>query len=155
MSKLCWEKRQPLRIPGGWTVAFNELEDLEPEKLPAEDSAWLGFTEDMLQMTARVSRRRDGREEEQTLTLDLGWYPDSDPSGCFRLQAVLNCDWEFPLLEFSSRSKAETVRTLEDWLFREFMPPRFLDAETFRRAHPANALQGRPLQPPGKQTRLV
>lgn len=28
-----WKRLQPLRIPGGWTVMFHKLEDLEPEEL--------------------------------------------------------------------------------------------------------------------------
>ena len=36
-----WKRLQPLRIPGGWTVMFHKLEDLEPEELPPEDRDWL------------------------------------------------------------------------------------------------------------------
>ncbi len=38
-----WKRLQPLRIPGGWTVMFHKLEDLEPEELPPEDRDWLFY----------------------------------------------------------------------------------------------------------------
>lgn len=133
MNRPCWENLQPLRIPGGWTVLYNKLSLADPEKLPEGDSAWLDFTEDILQMCIHLSRRRDHLREEQTLTLDLGWYPDGDPTGCFRLAAILDRDWDTPLLEFSSRDRTKIVERLERWLFCVFMPPRFIDKEQFQR----------------------
>ena len=114
---------QPLRIPGGWTVLYNKLEDLEPEELPPDDRGWLfSFNEDILHIYTTARRKRNKQVETQKLVLDLGWYPDGDPSGSFRLEAILNDDWINPLLTFSSRSKQESVDTLEYWLFHEFMP---------------------------------
>ena len=118
--------------PCGWTVSYNKLSILDPEALPEGDRRWLDFTEDILQLSAHRRRRRNRRQEEQTLVLDLGWYPDSDPAGCFRLAAVLDGD-EDPLLVFSSRSRAEIVERLERWLFREFMPPGWIEKEVFHK----------------------
>ena len=121
-----WENLQPLRIPGGWTILFNKLEAVEPEELPPEDQRWLfAFTEDILFLYA----------DSQRLGIDLGWYPDGDPKGRFRLQAILDGSWETPLLEFSSRSKKDVVERLEAWLFQVFMPPGFIAEEAFRRNH--------------------
>ena len=91
-------------------MIFNKFEDIDPETLPAEDEAWLfAFNEDILYMCKQT--------EKQELALDLGWYPDGDPDGQFVLQAILNGDWNKPLLEFCSRSKDEIVRMLEKWLW--------------------------------------
>ena len=93
-------------------MIFNKFEDIDPETLPAEDEAWLfAFNEDILYMCKQT--------EKQELALDLGWYPDGDPDGQFMLQAILNGDWNEPLLEFCSRNKDEIVRTLEKWLWAD------------------------------------
>lgn len=136
MRTEAWKNLQPLRIPGGWTVLYNKLEAVEPEKLPPEDRIWLfAFTEDILHIYKDLGTRR----RRQRLAIDLGWYPDGEPSGSFRLAAVLDNDWEHPLLTFSSRSRKEVVDTLEMWLFREFSGCGFMEereADMFRRNHP-------------------
>ncbi len=139
MENRHWEDLQPLRIPCGWTVRLHKLRCGEPAELPAEDGRWLFcYTEDILQLQADLRRRRDHRTETQQLTVDLGWYPDGDPAGAFRLAAVLDGDWERPLLAFTSRSETAVVETLEHWLHRELMPLRYIeDAEAFRKNLPA------------------
>lgn len=69
---------QPLRIPAGWYVGYNnglwEI-DPDPELVPADDRWWI-FKEDMLQMTHPRFRRM----------LDVGWYPEGDLSnGHYRI----------------------------------------------------------------------
>ncbi len=131
-----WQHLQPLRIPSGWTIMINKLEDIEPEELSPEDKIWLyAYTEDILYMYTNMSRKKNKELETQTLVIDLGWYPDSDPKGTFRLLAILNDNWENPLLEFSSRKKKEVVKKLERWLFDEFMPRSYIEEELFRRNH--------------------
>lgn len=74
--------------------------------------------------------------EQQKLIIDLGWYPDSEPSGNFRLVAILNNNWEFPLLQFTSRSKKEILETLEYWLFGIFDDIYFIEDENhFRKLY--------------------
>ncbi len=131
-----WQHLQPPRIPSGWTIMINKLEDIEPEELSPEDKIWLyAYTEDILYMYTNMSRKKNKELETQTLVIDLGWYPDSDPKGTFRLLAILNDNWENPLLEFSSRKKKEVVKKLERWLFDEFMPRSYIEEELFRRNH--------------------
>ena len=49
------------------------------------------FKEDLLQVTYP-----DGQ------ILDVGWYPEGDPEGEYRLLAVSDGDWDMPLLDFST-----------------------------------------------------
>lgn len=127
---------QPLRIPPNWTIKLNKLTGIEPETLASEDENWLfAFNEDIIYMESQISRKRDQQLEEQKLGIDLGWYPDGEPEGSFLLQAVLNEDWVDPLIKFSSRSKDEIVKTLEKWLWVDFMPVRFIDGEYFHKTH--------------------
>lgn len=128
---------QPLRIPGGWTVVFNNFYDIDPKAVPkSDDDTWLfAFSEDILYIRSETARKQNGHTERQTLGIDLGWYPEGDPNGSFTLYAILNEDWENPLLTFSSRCKDDIVRTLEKWLFVEFMPKHFINEEIFRKNH--------------------
>lgn len=128
---------QPLRIPDGWTVVFNKFENIDPESVSKSDEdTWLfAFSEDILYIRSEASRKQNKQLELQTLGIDLGWYPEGDPNGSFTLYAILNEDWENPLLTFSSRCKDDIVRTLEKWLFVEFMPKHFINEEIFRKNH--------------------
>lgn len=137
MDENNWQHLQPLRVPGGWTIDYNKLENVEPQKLDEQDKLWLfAFTEDILLMHKISSRKRNGMMEQQRLQLDLGWYPDGEPDGAFLLQAILNDNWENPLLVFRSKSKDAIVKMLEKWLFQEFMPPgRFIEEQAFRKNH--------------------
>lgn len=133
-------KLQPLRIPGGWTVNFNDFMDIDPSKISDEDDdKWLFyFSEDLLYISTEITRKRNEQTEIQTLGIDLGWYPEGDPNGSFKLQAILNDNWENPLLSFSSRNKDEIVKTTENWLFDKFMPRYFIDEHSFRKNHQQN-----------------
>ena len=132
-----YQNLQPLRIPEGWTVVFNKFEDTDPESVPKSDEdTWLfAFSEDILYIRSETSRKQNKQLELQTLGLDLGWYPEGDPNGSFTLYAILNENWESPLLTFSSRCKDDIVHTLEKWLFVDFMPRNFINEEIFRKNH--------------------
>ena len=92
-----WECLQPLRIPSGWTIMFNKLENMEPKEISPEDKIWLyAYTEDILYMYTNISQKNNKKTEEQKLAIDLGWYPDGDPNGSFRLLAILDDNWETP-----------------------------------------------------------
>jgi hypothetical protein len=61
---------QPLRIPSGWTVIYNDgLFEIDPvpEAIPADKRRWF-FKEDMLLLQHTHCNR----------LLDVGWYPSGD-----------------------------------------------------------------------------
>ncbi|GAB4284072.1 MAG: hypothetical protein Kow0092_38670 [Deferrisomatales bacterium] len=102
---------QPLRIPEGWCVDYNQFFDVEPGadvRLlgSASDDVWQLFGEDML----LLSHGRHGYQ------VDMGWYPDSDPSGRFRIRLVHGDEWDRPIMEFETSDKREAVRYLEEIL---------------------------------------
>ncbi len=132
-----WKNLQPLRIPANWTILQHKLMNIEPEKLNKNDDKWLTmFVEDILQIERHLKRKINKKVEQQKLIIDLGWYPDSEPSGNFRLVAILNNNWEFPLLQFTSRSKKEILETLEYWLFEIFDDIYFIEDENhFRKLY--------------------
>lgn len=101
-----WYPLQPLRIPAGWTVAYNNgLYEIDPpgESVP-EDDRWVVFKEDMLQM----------RNERRNRLLDLGWYPEGDMEvGQYGL-VVYEGDFHGQLLhEFRGRERAALVAEIE------------------------------------------
>ncbi len=132
-----WKNLQPLRIPANWTILQHKLMNIEPEKLNKNDDKWLTmFVEDILQIERHLKRKINKKVEQQKLIIDLGWYPDGEPSGNFRLVAILNNNWEFPLLQFTSRSKKEILETLEYWLFEIFDDIHFIENENhFRKLY--------------------
>lgn len=128
-NKIWWKNLQPLRIQSGWSFLYNKLEDLEPDDLSEDNPAWL-FTlvQDILYM------RKENLN--QKVAIDLGWYPEGDPHGAYRLVAVLDDAFLNPILEFTSRSTKEIVDTLEYWLFECIPCSRFIDEKSFRKCHP-------------------
>lgn len=133
-----WENVQPLRIPSGWVIDFNAFMDIEPEELNPDpnDNKWLTvFVQDIFQISKHFSRKINKKVQQQQVIIDLGWYPDGDPSGQFRLVAILDNNWEFPLLQFCSRKKKEVVETLEYWLFGIFDSIYFIEENVFRQQY--------------------
>ena len=85
---------QPLRIPAGWTVAYNEF---------TSSNAHDDLKEDLLQL----------RHEIKNLLVDLGWYPEGDQNGSYLL-LLFEGDFEGTCLaEFRSVNREEIVEVLE------------------------------------------
>ena len=102
---------QPLRISEGWTVKHNRFYELEPKgelKIAGvtNDDGWLLFDQDLLQM----------EHSKRKVFLDLGWYPDEDPNGRFRVALIRDDDWENPLLRYETKDKTEIVEVINNIL---------------------------------------
>lgn len=97
---------QPLRVPAGWAVVYNNgLYELDPSpKVVPEPDRWWLFKEDMLQM----------RHERRDRLLDLGWYPEGDlVQGHYGL-VVYEGDFRGRLLfAFSTRDRLTLVAEIE------------------------------------------
>ena len=72
-------KLVPLAIPAGWTMEQNHFYQTTFE----EANGGYPFYEDILQMN----------NKDWCLTIDLGWYPEGDPNGTYRLYKL---GWEKP-----------------------------------------------------------
>jgi hypothetical protein len=74
----------PLRIPSGWEVVFNNLVELPPvDALTAlERDAYLA--QDLLSLRSSAP----AGSPSAGLTIDVGWSPDGDASGAYRLRVV-------------------------------------------------------------------
>ena len=77
-------RHHPLRIPAGWTICQNHFLEIEPEEASLENGRLdFPFYEDMLHL----------RNADLRMVLDLGWYPDGDPNGTYRLCLI---QWDAP-----------------------------------------------------------
>ena len=94
---------QPLRIPTGWTVAYNTFFDVDPTP-EAVGSELTLFTQDLLQL------RHDGAD----ILIDLGWTPEGQfDDGAFHLQ-VYRTDFNGQrLFERRSQDKGRIIAEIE------------------------------------------
>ncbi|MCR2806074.1 hypothetical protein [Paenibacillus soyae] len=101
-------KLVPLRISSGWRVTYNEFFEADPDSFVDENHkhAW-EFKEDLLQL-----------DHDRKRTLDLGWYPEFNPKGKYRLVLIDSedkeqPDWENPLYVFETRNFKEIIEKVE------------------------------------------
>lgn len=97
---------QPLRIPGGWLVKFNTLDEVDPADVPREN-AWMWFKEDLFLAV----------HERQNRLVDVGWYPDGDvENGAYRLVVHVGDFRGEELHSFETRDRRVLVAEMERWL---------------------------------------
>ena len=65
---------QPLRIPAGWFISYNMFSEYDPDTDGEEYCFEL--CEDLLQL------------KNKNLLIDLGWYPEGDINGNYKLYLV-------------------------------------------------------------------
>lgn len=99
-----------LKIPEGWTIDYNTLKDTNPITLGAEDEAWLfDFNQDLLQISHKT----------KNLLLDVGWYPEGDPTGSYGIELIQNQDLEHPLEDVMCEDPNELVKQLDRIFMKE------------------------------------
>ncbi|KUP29399.1 MULTISPECIES: hypothetical protein [Bacillus] len=99
-----------LRIPAGWTVDYITIKDTDPKTLEASDDAWLfDFNQDLLQISHKT----------KNLLLDVGWYPDGDPTGSYGIELIKNEDWENPLEDIMCTELKELIKQLDNIFMKE------------------------------------
>ena len=81
----------PLRIPAGWTVVTNAFVDIEDPGALTKDEQAAYLAQDLLQLRAG------------NLILDVGWTPDGDPAGRYRLELV-EAGWARTFVRLEHRS---------------------------------------------------
>lgn len=87
-----------LQVPSGWHVVFNNLVELPPvETLTAEEcDAYLSQDLLSVQSTATTGTPSAG------YVIDVGWTPDGDPAGAYRLRVVMD-SWSTIALRLETR----------------------------------------------------
>lgn len=83
------------RILGSGRVTYDSLQ-IDPSKPLADQTE--NLTEDLLQV-----------EYENGILLDVGWYPELSPDGCFRVRVIQDLDWQEPWFNRSCGEYHELV----------------------------------------------
>ena len=117
-NKQWWKQLKPFRLAPNWKIMWNKLDNIEPDDVKPDDDAWLcTFVEDMTYIITECTYKKNKKTMKHTLAVDLGWYPEGDIKGCYHLMAVLDNDWNQPLLEMQTRSTQKVADTIELWTF--------------------------------------
>jgi len=104
---------QPLRIHAGWRIEFNDFTEYD---LALHDkSDVIELKEDILQLFF------DYTDSSANIMIDLGWYPEFDANGNYRMVMIKDYDWETPLEEITTKSKSDIVSLLEKWTCYEYI----------------------------------
>lgn len=104
-------------------ITYNDFEI--DEKIPFDDQ-WHMYKEDILQI-----------KFGERFILDLGWYPEHDPKGYFKVCAILDNDWMNPLLEIKCRTLSDLKKTIEKTVIyinemkKKELPHRNIEYESF------------------------
>ncbi|MDE6231735.1 MAG: hypothetical protein K2M60_00095 [Lachnospiraceae bacterium] len=113
-----WKQLKSFRLAPNWKIMWNKLKDIEPDKVNDDDDAWLfTFVEDMTYITTEYTYKENKKTIKHTLAVDLSWYPEGDVKGHYHLVAILDNNWNKPILEMKTRSTQKVVDTIELWLF--------------------------------------
>ncbi|MDB5335266.1 MAG: hypothetical protein JWN70_885 [Planctomycetaceae bacterium] len=98
---------QPLRIPSGWNVSFNDgFYNVDPPSdiIDPADPRWSVFKEDMLQL---IHPRFDR-------LLDVGWYPEGDLANGKYVLRLFEGDFHGRLLRsLETRNRLHLVYEIE------------------------------------------
>lgn len=78
----------PLRLPSGWAVVFNNFVEFAGDEPPTEQDNESYRAQDLLSLESIMMDGEHWRTDSSGLVIDVGWYPDSDPSGAYRVCLV-------------------------------------------------------------------
>lgn len=105
-------KLVPLSIPSGWAVIHNSFGDEDPV---VSDGSIINdefYNEDLLSIEPIQFNGINWVTDQNGYALDLGWYPESDPEGCYRL-VVLRGDWNNVVVQFESKQRYEISQVIK------------------------------------------
>lgn len=95
------KRLQPIRIPNGWAVSYNNWYECDPSDQESDEY----LVEDLYQIF----------NEQYDILLDAGWYGTIE-AGAFGLTLLKHDFHGQELAKFNSRNRLEILEVLEDWL---------------------------------------
>lgn len=99
-------KLMPLCIPPEWEITWNCFFQISIEDAKKREGSWNSyFTEDLLLI----------KSFDQNIIIDLGWLPDMDLSGQYKLY-IYKQEEEEPFIVFESRFYAEILEGINNFL---------------------------------------
>ena len=97
-----------LSIPSGWNMVINIFYYIKLSEMEKDNKLYITLDQDLMYI------EKKGRKV--TLGIDVGWYPDMDPNGCYRIQVIRNNEWEEPLEKYESRDIDDIIIKVEEFL---------------------------------------
>ncbi|NET31804.1 MAG: hypothetical protein F6K19_07350 [Cyanothece sp. SIO1E1] len=107
-----YEKLFSLKIPSGWAVIHNSFGDVEPI---IQDGSIVNdefFNEDLLSIEAIQFDGSYWQVDKNGYTLDLGWYPEANPDGFYRL-TLIRGSWDHIVAKCESKDRYQIHRLVE------------------------------------------
>jgi hypothetical protein len=101
----------PLRIPSGWAIVHNSFGDVDPVICDGVIANNEFYNEDLLSIESILFDGESWATDKSGYLLDVGWYPDSDPQGSYRL-TLLRGGWDNIIAELKSIER-EKIR---EWI---------------------------------------
>jgi hypothetical protein len=102
-------KLVPIRVSPGWMIHFNQFTEANPDAFINDDYEYKWeFNEDILQFN-HINNK---------WTLDLGWYPEFNPIGEYKILLIdtsdIDCpDRQNPIYKFNSRDINVIIEKIE------------------------------------------
>ena len=81
-------------------IAYDDF-DID-ESVPFEEQIF-SYKEDILQITFG-----------ERFLLDVGWYPEMDPAGKFRVRAIQDYNWQNPVSKIDCRTLDQLKKAIEE-----------------------------------------
>jgi hypothetical protein len=103
----------PLRVPAGWLVEYNTLVEFGPDSPPTGDDYRWHHTEDLLQLRSCTVVDGAWQVDPDGFLVDLGWYPDGEPTGAYRLVVVRPDFRGDTVIEVSHREQSVICQAIE------------------------------------------
>lgn len=105
-------KLVPLTISTGWAVIHNSFGDEDPV---VSDGSIINdefYNEDLLSIEPIQFNGTNWVTDRNGYAFDLGWYPEADPEGCYRL-ILLRGDWNNIVVQFESKERHEISQVIK------------------------------------------
>ena len=108
-----YDKLFSLRVPSGWAIVRHNFGDVDPI---IEDGVIVNdefYSEDLLSIEGLRFSESGWVADPEGYVLDLGWYPEANPKGCFCL-TLLREDWDQVLLKRESQDRHKIHKLIEE-----------------------------------------
>ena len=107
-----YEKLFPIKVPTGWATIHHAFGDVDPV---VQDGVIINdefYNEDLLSIESLCFKDGVWAIDSEGYVLDLGWYPESTPEGCYRL-TVLKGGWDNVVAQVESKDRSEIHLMIE------------------------------------------
>jgi hypothetical protein len=109
-------KLYPLRIPSGWAVTYNAY--FADTAMEVENNRILNseyFKEDLLMIQQLKLDQGTWVVDDSGWLIDVGWYPDSDPTGAYRLTLVRG-GWDEIIFQVVRKKGSDIQQLIDEML---------------------------------------